>query len=263
MKADVILPAGGRIAGEFAKETGAEIKALITFDGRTVLERTVETLRATGRVERAVIIGPEELKEHPAAGAVDVVLQEGASGIDNLFHGIEWLRDHDDGQHADRVLVVATDLPFLTSKAVCGFLNACPPDSTICLPIIRREEFEGRFPGSVNEFVRLRDGEWTMGCVFLLDPKTITESRVHLQHIFDARKSQIAMLRLLGLPFILRWLTRRLTVDHIEARCTQILRSTGSAIRGCAPELAFDIDLPEEYRFALRQARSDRKDPHT
>jgi GTP:adenosylcobinamide-phosphate guanylyltransferase len=253
MKVDAILPAGGRIAGEFAKEAGAEIKALIALDGRTVLERTLETLRATGRVERAVVIGPEELNGHPAARAADAVLPEGASGIDNLFHGIEWLRTHNGGQHAERVLVVTTDLPFLTPEAICGFLDACPPHAAVCLPVIRREEFEARFPDSRSDFVRLRDGEWTMGCAFLVDPAKLTENRCCLERVFQARKSQIGMLRLLGLPFILRWLTKRLTVDHVEARCAQILRCMGAAVRGGAPELAFDIDLPEEYRFTLKE----------
>ena len=47
---DVILPAGGRISGEFAAETGVGVKALIEIGGRTVLQRTIDALRATGQV---------------------------------------------------------------------------------------------------------------------------------------------------------------------------------------------------------------------
>ena len=88
---DVILPAGGRIGGGFAAETGVEIKALLPVGGCTILERTLEAARATGRVNRAVIIGPEALKEDPAARGADAVLAEGASGPQNAFRGLEWL----------------------------------------------------------------------------------------------------------------------------------------------------------------------------
>ncbi len=43
-------------------------------------------------------------------------------------------------------------------------------------------------------------------------------------------------------------------MPHIEQRCLDILGCTGSGIRGLAPELAFDIDYPEDYRYAARFA---------
>lgn len=56
MKLDVILPAGGRISGEFASEAGVEVKALIEINGCTVLEHTIDVLRATQRVERLILV---------------------------------------------------------------------------------------------------------------------------------------------------------------------------------------------------------------
>jgi len=67
-------------------------------------------------------------------------------------------------------MIVTTDLPFLTPQAITDFLDICQPDLEICVPLIRREEFEERFPGLKIEYVRLRDGQWTMGCAFLLSP---------------------------------------------------------------------------------------------
>jgi hypothetical protein len=52
--------------------------------------------------------------------------------------------------------------------------------------------------------------------------------------------------------FIARFVCRRLTVPHVQQRCEQILGCTGAAVLDCAPELAFDIDLPDEYRYALQ-----------
>ena len=61
---DVILPAGGRITGDFAKMAGTEVKALISLDGQTILKRTIEALQATKRVGRLVVIGPPAALRH-------------------------------------------------------------------------------------------------------------------------------------------------------------------------------------------------------
>ena len=90
---DVILPAGGRITGEFAQMAGVEIKALIDFDGETILRRTIHTLRATDRVGRIVVIGPQAaLNEAQKAGANGLII-EGESGPDNILRGVRWLQE--------------------------------------------------------------------------------------------------------------------------------------------------------------------------
>ena len=252
---DAILPAAGRIAGDFAAEAGTGVKALISLGGQTVLARTIAALRATGRVGRIVVIGPEEVTAHPAARAADAALPEGGtSGPANILRGLAWLRDAS-GQHADRVLIVTTDLPFITPAAITRFLDACPADLDIRIPLLRRQEFEVRFPDFPLEYVRLRDGEWAMGCAFLVNPEAIIAHRARIEQIFALRKSQLGMMRLLGPLFIVRFLLKRLTIKDIEQRCLDILGCTGGAIHGCPPELAFDIDLPKEYRYAAKHIK--------
>jgi molybdopterin-guanine dinucleotide biosynthesis protein A len=260
MKVDAILPAGGRIHGRFAAKAGARIKALIPLGGRTVLERTLATLRATGCVERIVVIGPEEIAKHPSAGAADVVLPEGGnSGPANILRGLEWLHEANGGRHAERVLVITTDLPMLTPQAITGFLDACPPELDICLPLIRREEFEARFPGLRMPYVHLRDGHLIIGCAFLVNPLAVARNRATIERVFAARKNPIAMASILGLSFIVRFLIGRLTVSQIEQRCLEILGCTGKGIYKCSPELALDIDRPVDYRYAVRSiGRLDR-----
>lgn len=251
---DAILPAAGRISGDFAVEAGTEIKALIPLGGRTVLERTLETLRVTGRVGRVVVIGAGEVASHPGARAAEVVLPPDDSGPANIFRGLEWLYQANGGRHAERVAILTTDLPFVTPQAITDFLDAGPKEADACVPLVTRREFEARFPGAEIDYVRLRDGEWTMGCVFLVEPRALIRIRPAIERAFAARKSQLTMARLLGPLFILRFLARRLTVAHIEERCLKLFGCAGRAVRGCAPELAFDIDLPQDYRYAAARS---------
>ncbi|MFB3881501.1 MAG: molybdenum cofactor guanylyltransferase [Armatimonadota bacterium] len=255
MQIDAVLPAGGRIVGKLAYATGTEVKALFPFAGQTLLAHTLAALRQTNRVRRLVVVGPPEVAPH-ARGLADVVLREAGSGARNIMRGMEWSHAADDQERGERVLVLTTDLPFLTPGAISGFLDLCPPELDLCVPLLNRQEFEARFPGSYSRYVRLRDGEWMIGCAMLMNPAAIMANRATIERVFAARRSQLGMARLLGLSFIARFLTRRLTVAQIETKCLQLLGCSGGAIRGCAPELGFDIDYPQDYEYALAQQPS-------
>src|SRR5207244_1453812 len=106
-----------------------------------------------------------------------------------------------------------------------------------------------RFPGSNNEYVRLHDGAITVGCVYLVNPVTLLQNRSHIESLFETRKSQWQMAKLVGLGIALRFLTRQLAVQHIVDRASRILRCRGAVVEDAPPELAFDIDQPAEYAY--------------
>ena len=248
------MPAGGRVSGALAEESGVTIKALIPLRGETLLQREIRALRDTGRIGRIAVIGPPEVEDAAANGA-DIVLPEGNDGPENIFRGLEWLQAQENAAH--RVLVVTTDLPFLTAEALTQFIEMCPPELDICVPVVERGEYEAVYPDSPGVWMRLQDGEWAIGCAFLLNAPALQKSRPHLEQAFAARKSPVGMARLLGPAFILRFLFKRLTVAHILERCQRVLGCTGAPIRGCAPELAYDIDEVPEYRYALQRVNQD------
>lgn len=255
MRVDAVLPAGGRIAGDLASEAGTDVKALLRFNGETMLKQTLRTLRTTGRVRTIAVVGPQEISPH--ADLADVVLPETDSGAGNILRGLEWLRGASCGTEAERVVIVTTDLPFLTADAITGFLDACPPELDLCVPVLNRQEFEGRFARSSSRYVRLSDGEWIIGCAFLINPAAITRNQAMVERVFAARRSQLGMARLLGALFVLRFLTRRLTVRQVERKCLELLGCTGGAVHGCEPELAFDIDYAGDYAYALRHSAEE------
>ena len=255
---DVVLPAGGRIAGEFARVSGQEIKALIALQNKTVLRSLIETLRASGRIGRIVVVGPEETQAEARNAGADAALPEGASGPENFFRGLDWLEENSSGS---RVLIAATDLPFLTIDSLVRFLDACPTSAEVAVPVISQADMEARFPGLPGEYVPLREGPVTTGCVFLVSPEVLRRNRAHIEAIFAARKNQIAMARLLGVGFILRYVLRRLSVKDIEIQCRRILNCSGAAILDSAPELAFDMDTPEEYAYAKDYAAEISAEP--
>lgn len=250
---DAVLPAGGRITGEFAVQAGTDIKALIRMNGETLLGRLIRILRETGRVERIIVIGPPDaLMEAQACGA-DVLLPEYATGTENILSGLEAVSG---GRMA---LIVPTDLPFVTPDSLNAVLDAGSPDAEILVPVVRRDDFEQEFPSNVSVYVPLREGEVTLGCAFRVNPQAILRNKSALERIFNARKSNMAMVKLLGVNFVLRYLTKTLSVRHIEERCRAILGCRGEAWVGAPALLACDIDTPEDWVFACRHL-ADRKD---
>lgn len=248
---DAVLPAGGRLYGAFAERTGVTAKALLSFEGRSILKRTISALRAEPRIGRIVVIGPQEVREEAMAAGADAAIEERSSAPENLQRGLDWLVRPAAGLPARRVLIVAADLPFLTAEAIGRFLDACPAGCDLAAPLVRREEFDAAYPATPSTFVRLRDGEVTLGCVFLVDPETIARCRAAIDRAFEARKSQWQMARLLGAGVVLRWVAGRLSTQHLVNRLDQTLGCRSCAVGG-APELAYDVDLPEDYDYALK-----------
>ena len=261
-RVDVILPAGGKITGEFARIAGQEIKALISLQNVTLLRRAIEVLRETGRIDRIVVVGPDATRAEAESAGADAALPEGDSGPANFFRGLDWLEQNsassavsiNDGKKEHRVLIVATDLPFLTADSIIRFLDACPPDADISVPVMSQAAMEARFPALPGAYVPLIEGPITTGCAFLIRPEALRRNRARIEAIFAARKNQLAMARLLGFGFILRYVLRRLSVRDIETQCCRILDCSGAAILDAAPELAFDMDTPEEYEYAKSHA---------
>lgn len=241
----MVLPAGGRIEGEFAQQAGTEIKALIPFHQETILRRTLRALRDSGCVGRIVVIGPQEVLAEAEACGADLTLPEGATGPENIFRGLDSL----EGGNAS-LLIATGDMPFLTPEAVRDFLTLCPTEAEICIPIVERSEFERRYPDLIRTDTPLRDGFFRLGGLFRVDTATLRRARPHFEQLFAARKNNLQMARLIGFPFIVRYLFRRLTVEQIVARAGEILKCRGAAVRHVPPELGFDIDLPEEFAYA-------------
>ena len=152
------------------------------------------------------------------------------------------------------MLIVTTDLPFLTTQALNTFLDACAPDADVVIPILTQQEFEMRFPGTQNEYVRLKEASYTIGCAFVVNGETLLRNEAHLRAAFDARKSQWQMARLVGWETILRFVTRQLTVPLLQARISAIAHCKGVALPHIPPELAYDIDQPADFYYAREHA---------
>jgi molybdopterin-guanine dinucleotide biosynthesis protein A len=256
---DAIVPAGGKLPDSFARVVGTNAKALIKFDGRTILDRVLTALRDSGAVERIVVVGSAEIIESADVVKADAAIREGATGPENIFRGLDHLAKDTDRQN--RVLICACDLPFLSGDSVKRFLAQCPEGPDFCVPLIAEEDFAEAFPQAAATFVELRDGTFTTGCLYNVCPEALRRAIHHIDRVFERRKSKLGMARLLGFGFVWMLLTKRLTVRDVEKKVLELLGCTGAAVPNSPPELAMDIDYVEDYHYVLQTLRTMRKVP--
>lgn len=245
---DAIIPAGGTIDPAFSAKAGTDQKALIVFNGETILESILKALRASGVIRNIVVIGSKEVQDASKDLATHT-LDQGSSGPDNIFRGLEKLKGAD--SNLDRVLIVTCDLPFLNGELIKKFVESCPADRDVCIPIIHENDFERAYPGTTSTFVKLKDGTFTLGGMFMMNAQKLPEIRSSIQRVFDQRKSKLGMAMLLGPVFVFKWLTKALTIDDLEKKIVSMLGCSGKAIVGAPVELAYDIDYLDDYDYAM------------
>ncbi|HEY8417919.1 MAG TPA: hypothetical protein VIK93_07785, partial [Limnochordales bacterium] len=192
--------------------------------------------------------------------------------LDNLEHGARVLLANGEAASAagtggpgSRLLVVTSDIPLVTAAAIEDFLDRCrrrdaaagPRALDAFYPMVSRENSEARFPGQRRTYVRLRSGSYTGGNCVLLSPAVLLKQRELFEQAVALRKDPVRMARLLGLGFIIRFLTRRLEAADIERVVRERLGINGAIIEVPYAEIGFDVDKPEDLELAHRMlARS-------
>ncbi len=239
---NVVMTAGGRIAGAYAEESGTTVKALVEVRGATMLARGVDAARGAGAT-RIAVVGGDAVRA--ACGAsVDVVIGESESGSENLLRALRiWPED-------EPLLLLTTDLPYTNAEALRAFLDAAPNDA-LAMPLTTPALFDARFPGAPPVGIALGRERVVNGGAFLFPPDVAERAAVTATRFFEARKSPWAMASVLGLSLAFRFATKRLTVAVLEEEAPRRFGVAIKAVRECAPELCFDADTVEDYRFVV------------
>ena len=244
------VTAAGRLGPEAAARYGTDIKAMVRIGGRTLLATLVEALRGVPEIGRITVIGPSAARE--CGATVDAWLDERATGEENVVAALR-------GAGAGRLVVCASDLPFVTAHSIADLLQRTPPTADCGYPIFAREEFAAAYPSGRSSFARLADGEWTGGSVLVLNADLVLRNEGLLKRAFAARKNLVALASLLGPTLSLRYASRQLRVDDVRERISALTGGTAIAIRGADPALAMDCDDLEDFEYA--QARCERVTP--
>ncbi|NPV26904.1 MAG: NTP transferase domain-containing protein [Firmicutes bacterium] len=257
MKIDAVVLAGSLNTGPLRECSPARNEALIPIGGHPMVEYVVKALQDLSQIDRVVIAGPvAELRflygNNPSVG----LAESGATAIESLQNALKTLTQMSHGQvngdpGVKQVLVATSDIPLITPEAIENFLQLCarrPGD--LHYPVVPREANERKYPGVKRTYVKLKDGTFTGGNLFLVNPAIVERCAAIAQEIVRRRKNPVALSRLFGLGFVLKFLFRQLTLKEAEEKVSELLGIRGIAVISTYPEVGVDVDKPSDLRLA-------------
>ncbi|MGH7737364.1 MAG: NTP transferase domain-containing protein [Candidatus Tyrphobacter sp.] len=236
-----VITAGATIGGAFAREAKTSVKALASVRGETMLARAIAAARGCD-VAGIAVVGGDEVRE-ACERAVERVIPAAPSGAENLKRALyAWPDD-------EPLLYLTSDLPYVDARSVGDFVKRSCDRLTIALTSY--ESFARRFPHAPLFGVRIGRERIVSGGAFVLPAGCAARIGTLAQRFFDARKRPWQMARLAGLGVLARFALGVLGVPDLEARAQRVIGVPVGAIPDCAPELAFDADDAESYRYAM------------
>ncbi len=238
-----ILLAGQPNRGLLKASSPTPFEAEIPVGGRAMADWVLDALEKAPSITSIGLVGPESLKrEHttlaPMAGDL----------FGNILQGLSTAPV--DTEH---VLFLTSDIPWLTSEVIVAFLAAAPKSVDVVYPVIPKEVAEQRFPGTKRTYVRVREGVFTGGNLFLAKVQAVPRLKERAEVLLSHRKSPLTLARDLGPGLLLRLLSGHLSLRQVETRVGGILGITGRALAFPYAEAGVDVDKPEDLALAERE----------
>lgn len=223
------------------------IKGLVPIAGKPMIEWVVEALRAAETIAEIAVVVPTRDNLGEWAERVDHIVISDGSFIDNALAGFSAL----DGGHP--VLATTGDLPALTAEAIDDFVErSLDAGADFSYPLVSAQDMETQFPGSQRTYVKVSGGKVTGGNMMVLAPEVVRRNRHLGQRLFDERKSPIGMARVIGVPFIFKYVTGQLRVDDVERKMEQLLGVKCVAVYTRFASIGADVDKPIDVVVAER-----------
>lgn len=244
---DAIILAGSAEKAALVPEASVA-EAMIPIGDRPMVDYVLCALRACPRVERVAVVGPrEELWRHYGGRADVLVVQGGYTVMQSMLNGLAAL------QPEGMVLVATGDIPLLNGEVVESFLRLCDRQAAdLYYPVVPREVNEAAYPGVRRTYVRLREGTFTGGNLFLVNAAVVERCLERGEQLIRLRKSPLALARAIGFTYILRFLLHRLTMEQAAQRVSRLLGVRGVVVVCPHPEVGIDVDKPSDLELARR-----------
>ncbi|HHX77851.1 MAG TPA: NTP transferase domain-containing protein [Firmicutes bacterium] len=247
MKAVILAGSAGETL--LTRQEGVKNKNFIRLGDRLLISYVLDALRELkDLIDEIIVVGPEEeLKGLSSEYAFTIIPEEGTIGKNIMA---SYLR----GLLQGHFLLVTGDIPLLTAKAVKDFLENCRPyDLDFYYSIIPKEINEAKYPEAKRTYVTLRDGTFTGGNLFVVRAEKIPECLPRVENFISLRKSPVKMVFHLGIPFLLKFVFRRLTIRDLTNRFKVMIGAQGKAVVTNYPEIGTDLDKPRDVAFFRKQ----------
>lgn len=227
---------------------GTSYRIMARLGDKRILDRLVGALKASGRIDRIVLVAPAAAVQGQILPEGLEVTEPGQSLPDTAWAGAKQLQD------GDKLLFVTDDIPFLTGEAVAHFLSRCEeePKMQLQYPLIPEAVCEQAYPGASRTYVHFREGAFTGGNLTLCDRKIIPQGQAVAHKIFSLRKQPLKMARWVGPGFILRFIFRLVDLPEANRRASGMTEFRCRAISVSYAEIGMDLDKAEDWQEMIK-----------
>ena len=118
--------------------------------------------------------------------------------------------------------------------------------------LITKSANEARFPGVQRTYINMADAVVTGGNAFMVEPDVVRRNYELIKQAMSMRKKPFALLSMLGLSFIVKYLIGRLTIADVENKAKAWLDIVGRGVIVPYAEIGVDVDKPSDYELACR-----------
>lgn len=247
MTAALIL-AGNRKGGDkLAEAEGVSHKTLIEVGGKPMIERVVEALQASGRVDRILIsVNKPKLINIPGAATI----KSAKSLAESVIEGV--------GALGAPAFVTTGDHALLQAEWVRYFLDNAP-ETDFALALARAETVKAATPDTERTYYKLADGSFS-GCNMFYMRTEQSLGGIELWREFEQlRKQPLKMLQKLGPGAIFAYATGRLTTKRIAKEVERMTGGLTSAVVEMPyGRAAIDVDKPSDLELVRRLVEEER-----
>lgn len=242
---DAIILAGGVNSGELRKYAPYENEALIIIGNYPMIHYVYQALKSTSGLGNIVISGPcDSLRPIFCKDDNLRFTASGEDAIDSFANALPLTG-------SEKILVLPADIPFITPEAIEDFLHECEKyDADFYYAVVPREVIEKRYPRVRRTYVKLKEGVFTGGNLFLIRAAAAPQGIAIGKKLVAHRKNPIAQARLFGMDLVVKYVSGRLSIPDVEERFKKLLNLTGKAIISRYAEVGVDVDKPSDLQLA-------------
>lgn len=220
-------------------------KALIEINGKMIVEYVADVVKKIDGVNKIFIASNKDDLKKMSFIKKEYMIECDGTIIDNVLAAVKQIG------FDKNILIFTSDIPMITLEAVNDFLSKTKDnDVQIYYPIVEESVSKAKFPEMKRTYVRLREGNFTGGNIFYVDPLIFKKNLKKARNLLESRKNPLKMAYLLGPIFLIRFIAGRVSIEDVEKKILKLIKIKGKAIISKHSEISCDIDKPGDFIVA-------------
>ena len=249
-----------------------EFKTLIEIEGKPMVNYVLDAVIAAEIASYILIVGlPEEKVTLPDTfdhDKISFIHIEGQLFNKTFGGGIELDRLSKENPELfpdkdNRYMVMLNgDIPTVTVEAIHDFIDQIgKPVAKFYHSVSHRDLMDAKFPDSNRSWIHIKGkNDYCGGDIDYICVDTILENYELIKTISENRKLLVKALFKLSPYFFIKYVFRRIVMEDVEEILTKLFGFDSKVIVVNHPEIAFDVDKPNQLDMAREYIRLNPQD---